>query len=176
MPLSPDDIERKHFLAALRGYDREQVDAFLTEVAEDYRTLLRKLQLFAERKDGASQKLDDPLFGVGERVERVLRTAVQSAKEIRAGAEEEIVRLREEAHRGLEAVQEAFAKAAHESDMLATEAAALTKQRREVQRLLEEAAEVRAGAGREAAELRATAQREASQLREAGEREASQLR
>ncbi|MDP8927854.1 MAG: DivIVA domain-containing protein [Actinomycetota bacterium] len=175
MPLSPNDIEGRHFLPALRGYDREQVDAFLTEIAEDYRTLLRKFQVLTEQNRDASEA-NDQLFGLGERVERVLRTAVQSAEEIRAAGEEEVARLRDEARRALQAGQQALAKAAHQSDMVAADAADVRKRRDEAQRMLDQAEQVRAAVDREAAEMRATAQLEAAGLREAAEREAATMR
>ncbi len=67
MPLSPDDIERRQFLPALRGYDRDQVDAFLTEVAEDYRSLLRKFELFQKQQQAAPPEASAQLSGLGER-------------------------------------------------------------------------------------------------------------
>ncbi|HEV2068809.1 MAG TPA: DivIVA domain-containing protein [Acidimicrobiales bacterium] len=176
MPLSPDDIERRQFLPALRGYDRDQVDAFLSEVAEDYRALLRKFDLFRKQQQAAPPGASDQLSGLGERVERVLRIAVQSAKEIRAAAEEEVARLQEEARRQLEAGQQALTRAAHQSEMVAGEAAALTTRRQEAQRALEEAAEVRATAEREAAEALTTAERDVAELRRAAGRETAELR
>ena len=44
MPLHPDEIEHKRFLVAFRGYDRDEVAAFLRAVAADYRALLQALE------------------------------------------------------------------------------------------------------------------------------------
>jgi DivIVA domain-containing protein len=175
MPLTPDDIERKQFLAALRGYDREQVDAFLAEVAEDYRTLLHKIGLFGTQRPSAHRAEGGQLQGLGEHIEKVLRTAAASAREIRATAEEEVARLREEAHRALEEGRQAMANAAHQSDIVAAQAAEIPRMRQETQRALEEAAQMRAAAEREAATLRAEAERETDELRQAAEREAATL-
>ena len=40
MALTPEDIESKKFLVGLRGYDKDEVTAFLVEVATDYRSAL----------------------------------------------------------------------------------------------------------------------------------------
>lgn len=37
MPFTPEEIEAKRFLVALRGYDKEEVESFLASVAADYR-------------------------------------------------------------------------------------------------------------------------------------------
>jgi DivIVA domain-containing protein len=49
MTPSPDDIEKKRFLVALRGYDRDEVDAFLRGVAADQRQLMRALEVAESR-------------------------------------------------------------------------------------------------------------------------------
>jgi len=38
--LTPEDIQSREFLVSLRGYDRDEVHAFLDEVAEDFASLL----------------------------------------------------------------------------------------------------------------------------------------
>lgn len=43
MPLSPQEIESKQFLTVLRGFDPEEVKAFLERVADDVRVLLTTL-------------------------------------------------------------------------------------------------------------------------------------
>src|SRR5712664_3421493 len=43
VPLSPEEIESRDFLVDLRGYDKEQVHAFLKEVAADYRAVTAAL-------------------------------------------------------------------------------------------------------------------------------------
>jgi DivIVA domain-containing protein len=44
MPLHPDEIEHKRFVVAFRGYDRDEVAAFLRAVAADYRALQQALE------------------------------------------------------------------------------------------------------------------------------------
>ena len=57
MPFQPDDIARKQFLVRARGYDREEVAAFLRAVAADYEEAVdlltegsRRLEEVAERE------------------------------------------------------------------------------------------------------------------------------
>lgn len=42
MPFAPHEIENKRFVVALRGYQTEEVDAFLRAVAADYRDALER--------------------------------------------------------------------------------------------------------------------------------------
>ena len=39
MPFAPHEIEHKKFVVALRGYEKDEVEAFLRAVAADYRAL-----------------------------------------------------------------------------------------------------------------------------------------
>ncbi len=40
MPLFPEDIENKSFLITLRGYDKDEVRAFLRQVAEEFKAAM----------------------------------------------------------------------------------------------------------------------------------------
>ncbi|TMK89116.1 MAG: DivIVA domain-containing protein, partial [Actinobacteria bacterium] len=44
MPFQPEDIAVKQFLVRARGYDRDEVGAFLRAVAADYRQALDALE------------------------------------------------------------------------------------------------------------------------------------
>src|SRR5436305_13324887 len=91
MTFSPDEIETAHFLVALRGYDKDQVDAFLKAVADDYRTALRAAE--GRRADPA----DEAFRELGQRVELIARGAVEAADRLQADAEAEAGRVRGEA-------------------------------------------------------------------------------
>ncbi len=41
--LTPEEIQSREFLVSLRGYDRDEVGAFLDEVADDFATLLAQV-------------------------------------------------------------------------------------------------------------------------------------
>jgi len=132
MPLSPEDIEGTHFLVALRGYDKDQVDAFLKEVAAEHRSLLRRVQHVRDRREG-----DDPFDKLVEQVETVARAAITAAEKIEAGARSEAAELRRRAEAEAEAVRA-------EAEMLRAEAADLrTRAEAEAETLRVEGAELR---------------------------------
>ncbi len=73
MPISPDEIQTKEFDRGTRGYDKDQVRAFLDSVASDYRAALRLGNYEA----------------VGEEVGRILQTVNDSASALRSKATSE---------------------------------------------------------------------------------------
>jgi DivIVA domain-containing protein len=101
MPFAPHEIENKKFVIALRGYQKDEVEAFLRAVAADYRMLL-------EQKDSASP---DRWVADVEHVMRFLRWAREEAEreaaELRAAATAEAAALREAAQRDADERREA---------------------------------------------------------------------
>jgi DivIVA domain-containing protein len=82
MPFAPHEIENKRFVVALRGYQTDEVDAFLRAVAADYRAALE------ESQDGNRQAASNEIVAGIERVLGSGREASeQEAAEIRAAAE-----------------------------------------------------------------------------------------
>ena len=50
MRISPHDIRQQQFTVRMfRGFDPQEVDAFLEDVAEDYETLLKEVQSLREQ-------------------------------------------------------------------------------------------------------------------------------
>ncbi len=49
MRITPLDIRNHSFQRRLRGYDREEVDAFMRMVSEDYESVLRESQTLREK-------------------------------------------------------------------------------------------------------------------------------
>lgn len=49
MKITPIDIQQMVFKVRFRGYDRQEVDAFLDTLAEDYETLIRENHAFRDR-------------------------------------------------------------------------------------------------------------------------------
>lgn len=124
--LHPDDIEGREFFVGLRGYDREEVDGFLAELAAEHRALLEEIE---ELRNREPERIEvpverDPFEDLGANVTAILRTANDSAASIRAEAEQyaerarneiddEIAQRRDEADRQGEAVRleaEAYAQ------------------------------------------------------------------
>ncbi|MFP5309838.1 MAG: DivIVA domain-containing protein [Actinomycetes bacterium] len=118
--LTPDEIAARQFLVSLRGYDREEVAAFLREVADEVATLrgrVRELErdleaaqasggaasavpvARAEATPAASIDTREALKLLGEETTRILVAAEDSAAVIRQRAEERVAAELETARR-----------------------------------------------------------------------------
>lgn len=85
--MEPEEVERKDFLISLRGYDREQVDAFLRDVADELRRLSAGEAAAPPKASGASAS--EQYKEIGERTSKILMAAEDAAEEIRAEAKHE---------------------------------------------------------------------------------------
>jgi DivIVA domain-containing protein len=162
--LSPEDITSRSFLVSLRGYDRDEVHAFLAQVADTVRDLRERADELEElatapssdETPAAAAPVEAPaaepasLFAqIGQETQRILEAAQTAAEEIRGKAEAAAAELR----RGAEA----------ETAELRQTAEA-------------EVAELRQTAEAEVAELRQTAEAETAAQRETAQQEADELR
>ena len=59
MRITPLDIRNHGFQRRLRGYDLEEVDAFMRMVSEDYESLLREAQTLREKLTRAEMRVED---------------------------------------------------------------------------------------------------------------------
>jgi cell division initiation protein len=88
MKVSPLDLRQLRFRTAFRGYDRAEVLALMTEVADDYENALREVDRL--RQEVAKM---EALLGQHREHERALRdtllTAQRVSDDIRANAEEQ---------------------------------------------------------------------------------------
>lgn len=92
-----DEIELRTFPISRRGYDRADVDAFLTSIAAEYRrTQAEYRQAVQTAKDAARSAAaaaaasNSPSFeNVGSQVATILATASQAAETLRAEAEQD---------------------------------------------------------------------------------------
>jgi DivIVA domain-containing protein len=145
---TPQEIETKQFLTVLRGFDPEEVGAFLKEVADQVRDLLRALYALlppegAASVDGAVPDLDELLAhgeAVADEVAKLAeagRTAQLDAATVLRVAEAESQTLQASAaEQRLAAVREAgrlIRRAKDEADELRAEAE--QRQREVVRRL-----------------------------------------
>lgn len=96
MKVTPLDLRQQRFRAVMRGYDRDEVTAFLAEVAEDYENALREADRLRDDLARAQASLDE--HREHERnLRNTLLTAQKLADEIRANAEQESKRVVREA-------------------------------------------------------------------------------
>jgi DivIVA domain-containing protein len=101
MPFAPHEIENKRFVVALRGYQTEEVEAFLRAVAADYRAALE-------------EATKSPTEEAHAQLAELRRTTVEQLREERAKQEAEIAEMREVAEREIEAAYAEIARQAEE--------------------------------------------------------------
>lgn len=118
MPFSPHEIENKEFLVAFRGYDRDEVRAFLRAAAADYRAALGHDHL-AERAElethaGVANVLVSTKEEVPPNSALAGRRAEVEASHLRETAERDARRLINEAERQANDVRQAVERTTHE--------------------------------------------------------------
>lgn len=120
MKLSPLDIRKQEFTRGFRGYDADEVDAFLQMVSSQWEELLdarRRLEQRVEDLEGkvrhyerveealqealatARQNARQIVDGAHHKAQSLLNEAEAKAHDIKRGAEEERVRLKREINR-----------------------------------------------------------------------------
>jgi DivIVA domain-containing protein len=112
--LSPEELEGATFSVALRGYDRDEVDAFLKSLGDQLR----------ESNRMRSERLYETL---GEEMGGLLQHARDSADEMIAEAKADATRMREEARQEAEQVRAQARADAEEARRLADTDAADTR-------------------------------------------------
>src|SRR5262245_45671337 len=99
--ISADQIRRREFVTTRRGYDPEQVRAYLEQLADQIelmRVLLREAQQEAETAIRATaQPHEDPYDKLARRVSSVILEADKAAESIRSDAATDAERLTREA-------------------------------------------------------------------------------
>jgi DivIVA domain-containing protein len=185
--LSPESVAQATFTTGFRGYDADQVRAFLVRLADLLRAAAaRESELqaqleAAERKAAASPgELDEAQFAayVGEETARVLTTAREAAADIRTKAEETAARvLREAEDQAVDIrseAEEVRTARTTEAEVAAAEirrtadeevARKLTDAERRLADAVAEAEQVREQAGEEVARIQAETEAEAARIR-----------
>lgn len=152
MSFSPQEIENKDFLITLRGYDKEEVKAFLKTLAADYAEAVEAAGK-APSGEHAYKAWSKEMAGLLQQAEKaadqITQKAMEEAGASRARAEDEATRLRE-------AARNAAARATEEAE--------------------NHAAEVRAEADRYAREVRTAAESDATERLEDVTRRVERLR
>jgi DivIVA domain-containing protein len=103
--MGADEVARKQFSTAFRGFDQYEVRAFLAQVASTIATLREREKAFREKVAGleaaspAPHRADevDLEQALGAEMTKVLHAAREAASEIRVHAEESVARLLREA-------------------------------------------------------------------------------
>ncbi|MBW3588506.1 MAG: DivIVA domain-containing protein [Actinobacteria bacterium] len=92
--MEPEEIESKEFLVSLRGYDREEVDAYLRELADEIRRLSTSVGTTAAPPSAAPTG-DPATFykQIGDETSKILLAAEEAGREINARARAEAAEL-----------------------------------------------------------------------------------
>jgi cell division initiation protein len=100
MRITPQDIRQQQFtVRTFRGFDPQEVDAFLEDVADDYEAKLKECQLLKEQVAGLEERqrgvvelertLQDTLVTMQRLADEVKEAARREAEEVRAAARQE---------------------------------------------------------------------------------------
>jgi cell division initiation protein len=129
MRITPHDIRQQQFTSKMfKGYDPQEVDAFLDDAAEDYESVLKEVALLKEQMVAQEERSR----GVAEReksLQETLVTTQRLAEEMKAGARREAELIVREAELRAEKVLEAVRG---EEARIRTEIHALRRMRRQV--------------------------------------------
>jgi cell division initiation protein len=129
MRITPNDIRQQQFTSKMfKGYDPQEVDAFLDDAAEDYESVLKEAALLREQMTAQEERSR----GVAEReksLQETLVTTQRLAEEMKAGARREAELIVREAELRAEKVLEAVRG---EEARIRTEIHALRRMRRQV--------------------------------------------
>lgn len=181
------------FAASMRGYERRQVDEYITELIEKFNRMRtdvaegqRKLRLATEHAEATERELREARNrpapeaappaeeGFGFRAEKLLRLAEQEATELRANASREasaiVEKARTEAEQHRHEVEQSLISRASVMEQQAAERAT------ELQDREQQIADQLAAARDQADELNTTATRAAERLRQESEAAAEETR
>jgi cell division initiation protein len=96
MKVTPLDLRQQRFNTVMRGYDRGEVTAFLSEVADDYEQALRETERLRQELAKVEAVLTEHR-GQERNLRNTLLTAQKLADEIRENAQQEAGRILREA-------------------------------------------------------------------------------
>jgi cell division initiation protein len=133
MKITPLDLRQQKFRTAMRGFDRAEVESFLSETADDYEQALREADRLRDELARAQSSLDE--HRESERnLRNTLLTAQRLADEIKLSAESEAKRLVREAEGRADLLQQ---KMQTRFDEVQREIDGLRLKRRDVESSLE---------------------------------------
>ncbi len=108
MKLTPLDIHHKEFHRAIRGYNEEEVDKFLDEVAEEFERVFKENIDLKEQIETAKQDLEN-YVSMEKTLQNALLAAQKSAEEIILHAQKEAELVQRDADlKAKEVIQDAY--------------------------------------------------------------------
>lgn len=88
LPLTPLDIHNKEFTRRYRGYDQDEVNAFLDQVIKDYEMVIREKKDLQEQVEHLQEKLGH-FTNIEETLNKSILIAQETAEEIKGNAMKE---------------------------------------------------------------------------------------
>jgi cell division initiation protein len=105
--ITPLDIRKQTFKRVFRGYDHEEVQAFLEVLAEEFERLNREVILLREKQSSLQTEVDH-FRAMEQTLQEMLRTAQQAAEEVKEnGRKEARLIVKESEIRGNRAIEKA---------------------------------------------------------------------
>jgi DivIVA domain-containing protein len=201
--LSADLIAQRGFALVRRGFDADEVRAFLAQVAKEFRAMRQREAAVEEALREAEYRASHPrvdeetlLSAVGEETASILRSAHAAAADIRAKAEDNAARILKEAQERADAMRgqaetvlgrrtdEAEAAAAKIRETAASDTERIrTAARQRTEEAAAEAAKIREAAAADGERIRSSvrqqaeeAEASAAKIREAAAADAERIR
>jgi cell division initiation protein len=110
MPLTPLDIHNKEFGRRFRGYDEDEVNAFLDEIIKDYEALMREYKEMQGQMSILSEKLNH-FSNIEETLSKSIIVAQEAADELKHNAKKEAQLILKEAEKNADRIiNESLAK------------------------------------------------------------------
>ncbi|GAA0177249.1 DivIVA domain-containing protein [Clostridium sediminicola] len=88
MKITVMDIENKEFKKSFRGYDVDDVDEFLEDIAEDYETLYKENSSLKERLEVLEEKLEN-YKKIEDTINNTLVMAQKNAEQLKKNSQDE---------------------------------------------------------------------------------------
>jgi cell division initiation protein len=110
MKLTPLDIHHKEFHRSIRGYNEEEVDVFLDEIADEFERLFKENIALGEQIEQLKEKMQQ-YQTIESTLQSTLFTAQKTAEELRSNAEKEAELMRRDAElKAKDMIQQALAE------------------------------------------------------------------
>lgn len=88
MPLSPLDIHNKEFTKTFRGYEEDEVNAFLDQIIKDYEITIRERADLEEKVEKLEEKLGH-FSNIENTLNKSILVAQETAEEVKSNARKE---------------------------------------------------------------------------------------
>ena len=98
MILTPEDIRKQEFNKSFRGFDKEEVQAFLEKLSIEFKTLINENETIKKEFEEAKQKLEESLY-LEKKIQKSFKRTEEKSNQIIEEAQskaDEILRLAEE--------------------------------------------------------------------------------